>query len=53
LSVDSDLPPDVDLLGKAAHGAIWLADLSLADGLAEAAVRAGAGPEAQFLRAHA
>jgi DNA-binding CsgD family transcriptional regulator len=53
LSVDSDLPPDVSLLSKAAHGAIWLADLSLADGLAEAAVRAGAGPEAQFLRAHA
>ena len=53
LSVDSDLPPDVGLLCKAAHGAIWLADLSLADRLAEAAVRAGAGPEAQFLRAHA
>ena len=53
LSVDSDLPPDVDLLCRAAHGAIWLADLSLADRLAEVAVRAGAGPEAPFLRAHA
>jgi DNA-binding CsgD family transcriptional regulator len=53
LSVDSDLPPDVGLLCNAAHGAIWLADLALADRLAEAAVRAGAGPEAQFLRAHA
>ena len=53
LSVDSDLPPDVGLLCKAAHGAIWLADLSLADRLAGAAARAGAGPEAQFLRAHA
>ncbi len=53
LSVDSDLPPDVGLLSKAAQGAIWLADLSLADRLAGAAVRAGAGPEAQFLRAHA
>jgi DNA-binding CsgD family transcriptional regulator len=53
LGIDSDLPPDVGLLCKAAHGAIWLADLSLADGLASAAVRAGAGPEAQFLRAHA
>lgn len=53
LSVDSDLPPDVGLLCNAANGAIWLADLSLADRLAEAAVRAGAGPEAQFLRAHA
>ena len=32
---------------------IWLADLALADRLAKAAVHAGAGPEAQFLRAHA
>ncbi|HET7667311.1 MAG TPA: helix-turn-helix transcriptional regulator, partial [Mycobacterium sp.] len=53
LSVDSDLPPDVSLLCKAAQGAIWLADLSLADRLAEAAAHAGAGPKAQFLRAHA
>jgi DNA-binding CsgD family transcriptional regulator len=53
LTVDSDLPPDVDLLCNAANGAIWLADLPLADRLAEAAVRAGAGPEARFLRAHA
>ena len=53
LSLDSDLPPDVGLLNEAARGAIWLADLSLADRLAEAAVRAGAGPEAHFLRAHA
>lgn len=53
LSIDSDLPPDVGLLCNAAHGAIWLADLSLADRLAEAAVGAGAGPEARFLRAHA
>jgi DNA-binding CsgD family transcriptional regulator len=53
LSVDSDLPPDVGLLCKAAQGAIWLADLSLADRLAEAAAHADAGPEAQFLRAHA
>ena len=48
LSLDSDLTPDADLLFKAAHGAIWLADLPLADRLAEAAVRAGGGPEAQF-----
>jgi DNA-binding CsgD family transcriptional regulator len=53
LSLDSDLPPDADLLIKAAQGAIWLADLVLADRLAEAAVRAGAGPEAHFMRAHA
>ena len=38
---------------RAAQGAIALADLALADRLAGAAVRAGGGPEAQFLRAHA
>jgi DNA-binding CsgD family transcriptional regulator len=53
LILESDLTPDARLLVEAAQGAIWLADLSLADRLAEAAVRAGAGPEAQFLRAHA
>ena len=53
LSLDSDLTPDADLLLTAAHGAIWLADLALAARLAQAAVRAGAGPEAQFIRAHA
>jgi DNA-binding CsgD family transcriptional regulator len=53
LSLDSDLTPDANLLVKAAHGAVWLADLPLADRLAEAAVRAGAGPEPNFLRAHA
>ena len=53
LSLDSDLTPDADLLVRAAHGAVWLADLPLADRLAEAAIRAGAGPEANFVRAHA
>lgn len=53
LSLDSDLVPDVELLVKAAHGAVWLADLPLADRLAEAAIRAGAGPEPNFVRAHA
>ena len=53
LSLDSDLPPDSDLLVRAAHGAVWLADLPLADRLAEAAIRAGAGLEANFVRAHA
>jgi DNA-binding CsgD family transcriptional regulator len=53
LSLDSDLAPDVDLLIRAAHGAVWLADLPLADRLAEAAVRAGAGPEPNFIRSHA
>jgi DNA-binding CsgD family transcriptional regulator len=53
LTLDSDLTPDADLLVTAAHGAVWLADLPLADRLAEAAIRAGAGPEANFVRAHA
>src|ERR1700759_69969 len=53
LSLDSDLTPDADLLVRAAHGAVWLADLALADRLAEAAVRSGAGPEPNFVRAHA
>lgn len=53
LSLDSDLLPDADLLMRAAHGAVGLADLPLADRLADAAGRAGAGPEASFVRAHA
>jgi DNA-binding CsgD family transcriptional regulator len=53
LGLDSDVAPDADLLVKAAHGAVGLADLALADRLAEAAIRAGAGPEANFVRAHA
>jgi DNA-binding CsgD family transcriptional regulator len=53
LSVDSDLPRDPDLLVRAAHGATWLADLKLADRLADSAVRAGAGADAYFIRAHA
>jgi DNA-binding CsgD family transcriptional regulator len=53
LSLDSDRPPDSELLVQAAHGAVWLADLPLADRLAEAAIRAGAEPEANFIRAHA
>lgn len=53
LSLDSDLAPNADLLIRAAHGAVWLADLPLADRLAAAAVRAGAGPEPIFIRAHA
>jgi DNA-binding CsgD family transcriptional regulator len=53
LSLDSDLTPDAELLVRAAHGAVWLADLPLADRLAEAAVRVGAGPESNFVRAHA
>ncbi len=53
LSLESDLTPDAALLVRAAQGAVWLADLTLADRLAEAAVRAGAGPEPNFVRAHA
>ena len=53
LSLDSDLTPDADLLVRAAQGAVWLADLPLADRLAEAAGRAGGGPEPNFVRAHA
>ncbi len=53
LSLDSDLAPDAELLVRAAQGAVWLADLPLADRLAEAAIRAGAGPEPSFVRAHA
>jgi DNA-binding CsgD family transcriptional regulator len=53
LSLDSDLTPDADLLVRAAQGAVWLADLTLADRLAHAAARAGGGPEPHFVRAHA
>jgi DNA-binding CsgD family transcriptional regulator len=53
LSLDSDLTPDADLLVRAAGGAVWLGDLSLADRLAEAAIHAGAGPEPTLVRAHA
>lgn len=53
LSLDSDLTPDADLLVRAARGAVWLADLPLAERLAGAAIRAGGGPESSFVRAHA
>jgi len=53
LALDSDLPPDPDLLARAAQGAVGLADLVLADRLAGAAIQAGAGCEAMFTRAHA
>jgi len=52
LSLDSDLQPDPDLLIRAARGAVWLTDLPLADRLADAAIRAGAPAEANFIRAH-
>lgn len=53
LILDSDLTPDADLLVRAAYGAVWLADLPLADRLATAAIEAGAGTETNFVRAHA
>ena len=52
LSMESDLPPDPDLLLRAAKAATSLADLNLAERLAAAAIRAGAGAEANFIRAH-
>lgn len=53
LSLDSDLTPDVGLLIRAAYGAVWLGDLALADRLAAAASDSAAGPEPNFVRAHA
>ena len=53
LSLESDLKPDPDLLLQAAKGAVWLADMPLADRLADAAIHAGAGSEARFIRGHA
>lgn len=53
LTVDSDLEPDAELFTRAASGAVWLADLALANRLAQAAIRAGGGPESSFVCAHA
>lgn len=53
LSLDSDLSADPGLLVRAAQGAVSLADLLLANRLAEEAVHAGAGPEPNLVRAHA
>jgi hypothetical protein len=47
LSLDSDIQADPDLLVRAAHGAVWLGDLTLADRLAGAAARTGGGSEAR------
>src|SRR5262249_4116051 len=52
LSLDSDLERNAGSLVSGARGAVWLGDLALADRLAGAAVRAGGGPEASFIRAH-
>ena len=62
LSLDSDLAPDADLLVKAARGSLWLVGArsstrsssaaSLGDRLADAAIKAGGGAEAHFIRAY-
>ncbi|MGE2688433.1 LuxR C-terminal-related transcriptional regulator [Mycolicibacterium pulveris] len=52
LSLESDLTPDRELLVTAAYGAVWLGELALADRIAEAAVKAGAEAEPNFVRAH-
>lgn len=53
LSLESDLPPDAGLLVRAAKGALWLADLALAERLAQAAIDFDGDAEANFIRAHA
>ncbi len=53
LRLESDLPADPQLFTAAAQGAVSLADMNLADRLADAAVRAGAGAEASFIRSWA
>ena len=53
LSLDSDLAPDAQLLPAAAGGAVSLADMPLADRLAAAAIRAGAGLDAYLIRSWA
>ncbi len=49
----TEIEPDPDTLMRAARGAAWLLDLPLADRLAEAAIRVGAGFGATIVRAHA
>jgi len=51
LTLDSDCRPDPDLFVTAAQRATWLGDLRLAERLADAAIRAGAGPDANITRA--
>ncbi|MGE2725846.1 LuxR C-terminal-related transcriptional regulator [Mycolicibacterium pulveris] len=52
LSLESDLTPDRELLVTAAYRAVWLGELALADRIADAAVKAGAEAEPNFVRAH-
>ncbi|WP_102143921.1 helix-turn-helix transcriptional regulator [Mycobacterium hubeiense] len=53
LSLESDVRADPELLLTAAQAALCLADLPLAERLAAAASRAGAGHQANFVRAFA
>lgn len=53
LELDSDRRADPELLVRAARGAVWLGDLQLADRIAAAAERAGAGLEPELVRGHA
>jgi predicted ATPase/class 3 adenylate cyclase len=53
LASSIDLEPDPDTLVKAASAAAWLIDLKLAERLADAAIRAGAGSEANLIRGYA
>ncbi len=51
LSIDSDREPSPDLLVRGAQGAYSFADMPLADRLADAAIRSGAGAAAFIVRA--
>jgi DNA-binding CsgD family transcriptional regulator len=53
LTLDSDLEPDPALLVTASQAALGLGDVELANRLANAAIRAGGGAEAAFVRAFA
>jgi DNA-binding NarL/FixJ family response regulator len=53
LAMESDLPPDPELLTKAAHRATELGDLALAEKLARAAIAAGGGFEPRLLLGNA
>lgn len=53
LWLDSDLPPDAEVLYRAAAEAFRRLDMALSERLAGAAIRAGAGTEAYILHARA
>jgi hypothetical protein len=53
LTLDSDLDPDAALLITAAQAAMGMGDVELSNRLSNAAIRAGGGAEAAFVRAFA